>query len=57
MTDSVTSSDTTMDYPRAVKVAVLDRAVKVWLHDWRTLTVPLEWYPMLCDGTPAVREN
>lgn len=57
MTDSGTSSDTTAEYPRAVKVAVLDRAVKVWLPDGRTLTVPLEWYPMLCDGTPTERDN
>lgn len=57
MTDSGTNSDTTAESPRAVKVAVLDRAVKVWLQDGRTLTVPLEWYPMLCDGTPAERDN
>ena len=41
----------------AYDVQVADRAVRVWLRDGRTLTVPLGWYPRLCDGTPDERNN
>ena len=58
MTDSGTRDDAKADeYPRAENVAMLEKSIKVWLHDGRTLTVPLEWYPMLCDGTQEERNN
>ena len=38
-------------------VEVADDAIRVWLRDGRTVTVPLAWYPRLCDGTPAERNN
>ena len=41
----------------ALDVAITHHAITVDLHDGRTLTVPLAWYPRLLDGTPAERSN
>ena len=38
-------------------VKVTDRDIGVWLADGRTLTVPLWWFPRLCDGTPGERDR
>ncbi len=45
------------EYARAADVKVTDRYVGVWLSDGRTVTVPLHWFPRLCDGTPEERNR
>ena len=45
------------EYARAADVKVTDRDIGVWLCDGRTLTVPLHWFPRLCDGTPEERNR
>ena len=43
--------------PVAVDVSVTDKKLIVELADGRSLTVPLEWYPRLLNGTPEERQN
>ncbi len=45
------------EHPRALDVEVAEETIRVWLRDGRTMTVPLAWYPRLCDGTPVERNN
>ncbi|HEU4597138.1 MAG TPA: DUF2442 domain-containing protein [Pyrinomonadaceae bacterium] len=42
---------------RAREVTVTDDALVVDLHDGRTISVPLAWFPRLLHGTPAERNN
>ena len=44
-------------YPGARNVEITDGTIRVWLHDGRTLTVPLRGFPRLCDGSPTERNN
>ena len=39
------------------KVRVTDEELVVDLVDGRTVTVPVQWYPRLANGTPAERRN
>ena len=45
------------EYARVADVKVTDRNIGVWLRDGRTLTVPLHWFPRLCDGAPEERNH
>ena len=38
--------------PAARRVEVTEQAIRLWLVDGRTLTVPTFWFPRLCDGSP-----
>src|SRR3972149_6401300 len=42
---------------RAEKVRVTHEELIVDLVDGRTVTVPVQWYPRLANGTPAERRN
>ena len=42
---------------QATGVSVTDDTLTTELADGRTLSVPLEWFPRLCHGTPAERKN
>ena len=46
-----------IDHARLANVDVTNRSLCVWLNDGRTLTVPLWWFPRLCDGTPEERNG
>jgi len=41
----------------AMNVRITERSLIVELQDGRTLTVPLEWYPRLAEGSPRERRN
>ena len=41
----------------AKDVRVSARALTVDLHDGRTVSVPLDWYPRLAHGSPAERQR
>jgi hypothetical protein len=41
----------------AESVCCSESSLTVRLHDGRSLSVPLAWYPRLLDGTQAEREN
>jgi Protein of unknown function (DUF2442) len=41
----------------AKKVRVTDQALIVELTDGRAVSVPLEWYPRLAEGSPAERRR
>ena len=43
--------------PRAEAVQVAADTLTVRLRDDRILSVPLDWYPRLCDGTAPERNN
>jgi hypothetical protein len=43
--------------PLAVRARVSTSAVVVDLHDGRTVTAPLSWYPRLLHGTARERRN
>ena len=43
--------------PRAVAARCTDDALVVQLADGRELTVPLEWFPRLREGSAAARQN
>lgn len=43
--------------PRAVDVAFTGDAIRVFLADGREVSVPLEWFPRLRNGTDAQRKN
>ena len=45
------------DHRRVDDLAVSDDVLRLWLEDGRTLTVPLHWFPRLCDGTAAERND
>ena len=45
------------DYACVDNLEVSDSDICVWLQDGRTLTVPIHWFPRLCDGTPNERNN
>jgi hypothetical protein len=41
----------------AKKVRITDQALVVELTDGRAVSVPLQWYPRLADGSPAERRR
>jgi hypothetical protein len=43
--------------PLATDVRVSDTMLQVILDDGRELSVPIEWYPLLRDATPAQRQD
>lgn len=43
--------------PAATNVAVTSESLTVQLADGRSLSVPLDWYPRLLNGTPKERQN
>ena len=45
------------DHARVADVKVTDRDIGLWLGDGRTVTVPLHWFPRLCDGSPEERNH
>ena len=51
------TSSTRVEAARARNVSVTSRALVVELHDGRTVSVPLEWYPRLASGTPKERRQ
>lgn len=51
---STSVGDTT---PRAVDVQVTDDVVRAVLADGREISVPLAWFPRLCDATVEQRSN
>ena len=51
MSSSVDSS------PRVAGLRVEDESIQVWLDDGRAMAVPLAWYPRLCHGSDAERNN
>ncbi|HEY8671157.1 MAG TPA: DUF2442 domain-containing protein [Terriglobales bacterium] len=42
---------------RVLDVQVTDDTLSVSLHNGRTISVPLVWYPRLLNATPAQRKN
>ena len=46
-----------LDSPDAVDISVTEDTLAVELSDGRTISVPLEWYPRLVDGSPQERNN
>jgi hypothetical protein len=46
-----------LDISDAVDVSVTDDTLTVELSDGRTISVPLEWYPRLVNGTSEERNN
>jgi len=46
----------TIDDPRAERVAVRRGFLIVYLVDGRRLSVPVEWFPRLCNATRAERD-
>jgi hypothetical protein len=44
-----------MREPEATHVDISDAALTVELHDGRTVSIPLLWFPRLIDATPAER--
>jgi hypothetical protein len=42
---------------RVLDVQFTEDSVSVSLHDGRTITVPLVWYPRLLNATPQQRQN
>lgn len=53
----MSSSVTEVRVAQAEKVRVTDEELVVELVDGRTVTVPVQWYPRLANGTPAERRN
>ena len=43
--------------PLAAQVSVNSKALIVELDDGRGLTIPLEWYPRLLNGSPTEKNN
>lgn len=43
--------------PLAAEVSVNSAALIVKLDDGRSLTIPLDWYPRLLNGSPKERNN
>ncbi len=46
-----------LDSSDAVDVSVTEDTLAVELSDGRTISVPLEWYPRLVDGSAQERNN
>lgn len=53
----MTTSNLAPDAAMAKSVRVSARALTVDLHDGRTVSVPLNWYPRLAHGSPAERQR
>lgn len=53
----MTTSNLATDAAMAKGVRVSTRALTVELHDGRTVSVPLSWYPRLAHGSPAERQR
>lgn len=53
----MTTSSLATETPLATDVKVTPEALAVQLHDGRSVSIPLEWYPRLAEGTPAERRR
>jgi hypothetical protein len=53
----MTTSILITEVPIASDVKVTAEALVVALHDGRTVSVPLAWYPRLAEATPAERRK
>jgi hypothetical protein len=53
----MTTSAVELEIPDAVDVSVTDDALSVELSDGRTISVPLDWFPRLVQGTPEERNK
>lgn len=53
----MSSSVTEVRVAQAGKVRVTDKELLADLVDGRTVTVPVQWYPRLANGTPAELRN
>ena len=47
----------TIEIPEAIAIKVTDESLTAELHDGRTISVPLSWYPRLTHATPEERDN
>ena len=47
----------TIEIPEAIAIKVTDESLAAELHDGRTISVPLSWYPRLTHATPEERDN
>ncbi len=53
----LTVSKVEMDTPLALNVLVTEDTLSVDLHDGRSLSVPMAWYPRLVYGSVTERSN
>ena len=53
----MTTSNLATDRPLAINVTVTANCLSVHLQDGRVLSVPLEWYPRLAEGTARERRK
>src|SRR5262245_6148965 len=53
----MTTSSVAPETAAAKNVRVTDRALVVELRDGRVVSVPLEWYPRLAEGSPRERRR
>jgi hypothetical protein len=53
----MSTSSPTLDTAIAKSVQVTSRDLIVELHDGRTISVPVEWYPRLAHGSPQERQQ
>jgi hypothetical protein len=53
----MTTSNLATERPLAIKVTVTADSLSVHLQDGRVLSVPLEWYPRLAEGTARERRK
>jgi hypothetical protein len=53
----MTFSTVDTQHVRVISLVVTDDRVTAELSDGRTISVPLSWYPRLCHGTAAERQN
>ena len=53
----MSTSITATEAPAAKKVRVTDEALVVELRDGRVVSVPLEWYPRLAEGSATERRR
>jgi len=51
----MTSSTVDTQHVRVTTLSVSDDVLSVELSDGRTISVPLSWYPRLCNGTAEER--
>jgi len=51
------TSPTSIQLAHILEVSVSEDTLSVELHDGRTISVPLEWYPRLVHGTIQERKN
>lgn len=46
-----------IEIPKAIAIEVTEDSLTAELHDGRTISVPLSWYPRLVHATPEERNN